>query len=193
MKKCPQCNSVYTFETAYCLNDGATLIEEKFFLPSEFSTDEEETVIKSQPINFPPKTIAETSVKSGSNLKKYTVFLFVGLFLGGTLVLGILVLIFSQLRSSNSEKPLENVHIASGKHNERNKTRKDSEFNGFVLSENANIRSAPNSAVLDALPQNDRLDIQERDGTWYRVICEHGVSGWMHGNMIRFDDDEVPF
>ncbi len=211
MKRCPQCNRVFEDNLAFCTDDGATLVEETFVLPSESSPteEEEETVIHHEPIKIEipdasptteqpfqpqPEKVIPVIVERPGNTGKYFLVLIIGLFLGGALVLGLLVLIYSQLRNpTNSNQPVENIQLSSGKHAERNKTRKDSEFNGFVLSESANIRSAPNGTVLDSLPNNDRLSIEERDGTWYRVICEHGVSGWMHGNTIRFNDNETPF
>jgi hypothetical protein len=213
MKRCPNCNRVFEDTLAFCTDDGETLVDESFVLPSDAVPDEpeEETIIRHDPIRIdiphPPKISAEqvnfqtqapgnvipVVIKKPGNTGKYFLFLIIGSIIGGGLVLGILVLLYSQLRNPNSNRPAENVQISGGKHDERNKTRKDSEFNGFVQSENANLRSAPNGTVLEALPQNDRLNIQERDGTWYRVTCEHGVSGWIHGNTIRFNDDETPF
>ena len=49
MKKCPQCNNVYTDETQFCLNDGAALVEENFAMPTETNV-EEDTIIRHDPI-----------------------------------------------------------------------------------------------------------------------------------------------
>lgn len=207
MKRCPQCNHVFEDTLDYCTEDGTALVDETFVLPSESLPDEteEETVINHQPItidipsvstmpanstNQIPVTeeVVPIIIEKRSNTGKYLLFLIVGLLLGG-----ILVLILFQLRNSRETKTTENIQILNGKHNQPNKTRNESEFNGFVLSENANIRSSPTGDVLDVLPKNDRLSILERDGAWYRVMCEHGVTGWMHGNTIRFDDDANTF
>lgn len=191
MKKCPQCNSVYTFETIYCLNDGTPLITENFPLPTESSLSEEETVIRNKPVTFNNQT--QTDSGNPSNFRKYAIILILGLAIGGVLVLGAVFFIVSRTKNSDAGKANETVQVSNEKHKERNKTRKDSEFNGFVLSENANLRSAPNSTVFETLPKNDRLGIIERDGVWYRVICEHGSAGWMHGNTIDWSPDAIPF
>lgn len=216
MKKCPQCNSVFEDNLIYCTEDGELLIEETFILPSESSANEteneteEETLIHHEPIKMDiptvsplpeetatqipqPEKVVPIIIEKPRNTAKYLMFWLIGLLFGAVLTVGILALFL--FRNSDSQKLTsnENVRISNGKHNEPNKTRKDSEFNGFVLSENANIRSAPDSSVLETLPQNDRLNILERDGVWYRVICEHGVGGWMHGNTIRFNDDAPTF
>lgn len=212
MKKCPQCSKVFEDSLAYCTDDGTDLIEDNFVLPSENSVEEleEQTLIHHEPIKIdipqplPPTpqvtyqipasgNVVPVIVEKKRNIWNYFLVLVIGLLLGSALVGGVFILILSQLRSSNTEKPSENVQISSGKHDLRNNTRKDSEFNGSVLSDSANIRSAPSSTVLDSLPRNDRLNILERDGAWYRVICEHGVAGWMHGNTIRFNDGETAF
>ncbi|MGC2236710.1 MAG: SH3 domain-containing protein [Pyrinomonadaceae bacterium] len=191
MKKCPQCNSVYTFETTYCLNDGALLIDENFSLPTQVSSGEEETVIRSRPATLNP--LPPTDSKKPSNLKKYILTLILGLVIGGILVFGAVVFIVSRMKSSDAGKAEGTIQVSNEKHKEKNKTRKDSEFNGFVLSENANLRSSPNSTVFEALPKNDRLSIIERDGVWYRVMCEHGAAGWMHGNTIDWSPGAIPF
>jgi hypothetical protein len=212
MKRCPQCNSVFNDTQDFCTSDGSTLVEEHFVLPSEASPadTEEETVVHHEPIRIeipntalpaetpenqlpPTARVVPVIIEKKRSPVNYFFVLMIGLILGGALVLGILALLLFQNRNSTSERPVENVQISSGKHTERNTTRKDAEFNGFVLSESANLRSAPGSAVLDSLPKNDRLEILERDDAWYRVVCEHGVAGWMHGNTIRFNDDAEPF
>ncbi len=67
----------------------------------------------------------------------------------------------------------------------------DEEFNGRVISLNAYVRAAPNrnSPEVDVLPIDDRLTITARNdpnGLWFHVVCEHGTSGWMHGNTIEY-------
>lgn len=195
MKKCPQCNSVYSFDTNFCLNDGVPLVEDSLQMPTQVFLAEEETVVNKKPIfTPPPPPIPKSEPKRSSGFGKSFLFLVVGLLLGGIVVLGILFAILSQMKKDESANTNVNVQtITYNKHSEPNKTRKDSEFNGFVLSENANLRSAPNSSSLEILPKDDRIEIIERDGVWYRVLCEHGSSGWMHGNTIRFNDDAIPF
>lgn len=67
----------------------------------------------------------------------------------------------------------------------------DEEFNGRVISMNAYVRSSPNrnAPESDILPIDDRLTITARNdpnGLWFHVVCEHGASGWMHGNTIEY-------
>lgn len=212
MKRCPQCNSVFEDTLIYCTQDGEILVEETFILPSESSINEteEETVIHHEPIKIDiptvsplpvetvtqipqPEKIVPIIIEKPRNTAKYLMFWLIGLLFGAVLTVGILVLFVFRNNDSQKTTTNENVQTSNAKHNEPNKTRKDSEFNGFVLSENANVRLAPSSSVLESLPKNDRLNILERDGAWYRVTCEHGVSGWMHGNTIRFNDDAAEF
>jgi hypothetical protein len=212
MKRCPQCNSVFDDRQDFCANDGSALIDEHFVLPSEASANdtEEETVVRHEPIRIeipntvlpaeapenqlpPTPQVIPVIIEKKRNPVSYFLVLMIGSILGGVLVLGILAFLLFQNRNSNPERPVENVQLPASKHAERNPTRNDAEFNGFVLSEAANIRSSPGSAVLDSLPKNDRLEILERDNAWYRVVCEHGIAGWMHGNTIRFNDDAAPF
>lgn len=211
MKRCPQCNKVFQDSIDFCLDDGTQLVEEAFVLPTENTIEtEEETIIHHEPIKIDirrnhhsevveipevtsqPNTVVPIIVEKEGNTGKYLLFLFVGLLLGGGLVIATLWFAYSRLSNSNNTQP-ETVQVSSGKHITPNKTRQDSEFNGFVLSENANIRSSAEGNILDTLPQNDRLNILERDNAWYRVVCEHGIGGWMHGNTIRFKDNENPF
>lgn len=67
----------------------------------------------------------------------------------------------------------------------------DDEFNGRVITLNAYVRSAPSksAAEVSILPKDDRIKIGERENAnspWYRVTCEHGTAGWMHGDTIEF-------
>ncbi|MET0754327.1 MAG: SH3 domain-containing protein [Pyrinomonadaceae bacterium] len=224
MKKCPQCSSVYADDTEYCLNDGQILISEVFPLPSEASPDDEEiTLIRTEPIvvdlsptnaptleyRTPPQNV-QAKAKTGS--KNYLVFLIIGLFLGGGLVLATLFLAKNFYRNNdannmkssttNTNQPSDNSQpkntnsqvnkqvTASAKHQEKTDV-SDEEFNGRVITLNAYIRSSPSrsSSEIDVLPVDDRLTITARDdenSPWYHVVCEHGVSGWMHGNTIEF-------
>lgn len=212
MKTCPKCNSVFTPDNTYCLNDGTVLVTEDFVLPSNFAPDEEETVVRSAPIvvdNFTPPPAPPDPVQNLTpsaprrSFLKYLLFLIVGLILGVALVLGALALIADRFGESSvninspvNTKPTATAPVVNEKHLARNKTRDDDEFNGLVDTESANIRSAPNSGVQDVLPKGDRIDIIERENAaspWYRVMCEHGVTGWMHGNTIKFLDDSEAY
>ena len=67
----------------------------------------------------------------------------------------------------------------------------DDEFNGRVITLNAYVRSAPSKTAtqIAVLPQDDRINIGTRESPnspWYKVVCEHGTSGWMHGDTIEF-------
>ena len=126
MKKCPQCNTVYTDETAFCLNDGTALAEDSFALPSEASSDEPETVIRSEPIVIdiagannalpPPPPAAATNypvmptenvvvvpaVAPAAATRNYALFLILGLLIGGGLVLATLLLSKNLYQTENS-------------------------------------------------------------------------------------------
>ena len=169
--------------------------------------------------NLPPTQNAIV-VERKSNSKFYALFLIVGLVLGGGLVLATLLAskIINRPAETNvsvqtktnenkagkqSEKTPENTNverdnevdkIADEIHSIRDATRLDEDFNGRVIVENANVRSAPsnNATQVDILPNGDRLTIERRaseTSPWYYVTCEHGVSGWMHGNTIEFTRD----
>lgn len=233
MKKCPQCNNVYTDETQYCLNDGAVLVEENFPLPTEIEP-EEDTIIRHDPIivDFARQNDVPTEafnyqtappnqptiiVERQRNTGKYLLFLIIGLLLGGGLVLATLWLTrnFNQAdnaanlknknqtekvilsnKTSNSQTNANaaqnnaNVIESNKLHDERT-TADDSEFNGRVITLNAYVRSAPskNASQITVLPKDDRITIGERENPnspWYQVTCEHGTSGWMHGDTIEF-------
>lgn len=220
MKKCPQCNSLFDDETRYCLNDGAALVEEILPLPSELSSDEEPTVVRSEPIvvdlsagetpaaeSLPPtQPISPVVVKKTSDSGTYIIVLVLGLILGGVLVLTALLLTQNFFRSGNSNKPeisavnsnqtakntnlLINQKISENLHHLKTGAG-DEEFNGRVIALNAFVRSSPakTSNSIDTLPVDDRINIQMRkhsNSPWYYIVCEHGTSGWMHGNTIEF-------
>ena len=143
--------------------------------------------------------------------KSPAIFLVLGLILGGGLVLATLLLARSFYRNNNSNS----VKITQTSDTNSNKTIKvsptetptdikeftkkhelrtdadDSEFNGRVIASNAYIRASPsrNAEETDVLPIDDRINIERRENEnspWYFVTCEHGTSGWMHGNTIEF-------
>ena len=169
--------------------------------------------------NLPPTQNAIV-VEQKSNSKFYALFLLVGLLLGGGLVLATLLaskLINRPAENTNVKvqtKPIENKtsptpennsntnserdnevdKIADELHTLKDPSKTDDDFNGRVIVENANVRSAPNNNAtqVDILPNGDRLTIERRASAtspWYYVVCEHGVSGWMHGNTIEFTKD----
>ena len=81
--------------------------------------------------------------------------------------------------------------IESAKKHETRTSADDEEFNGRVIASNAYVRASPsrNSDETDVLPVDDRINIERRENEnspWYFVTCEHGTSGWMHGNTIEF-------
>lgn len=204
--------------------------------------DDSETVIRSEPIviNFskpeetsepimidfsdvetvvhPPKqseelpqvTVIEKPVEKTSN---YALFLIIGLFIGGGLVLLTLFLARSFFSSdenvnagntapieravtvsnSNSNQNTANQAIqnAAAKHEKPNPTADVNLLNGSVIAVNAYVRALPNkdSAEIDVLPIGDRIQIEKRENDtspWYQIKCEHGTTGWMHGNTIQF-------
>ena len=139
------------------------------------------------------------------------VFLLFGLLLGGGLVLATLFAARSFLLKDNAntvkinqpaeinanqtvkvsptETPL-NISEMSKKHETRTSA-DDEEFNGRVIAVNAYVRASPSrsSDEIDVLPIDDRINIEKRENEnspWYYVTCEHGTSGWMHGNTIEF-------
>lgn len=167
--------------------------------------------------NLPP-TQSAIVVEKKSNSKFYALFLVVGLLLGGGLVLATLlaarfmnrpsdpanVLLQNNRRinrnasptpeNTNVERDNEVDKVADQLHTIKDPSKTDGDFNGRVIVENANVRSAPsnNAAQVDILPNGDRLTIERRaseTSPWYYVVCEHGISGWMHGNTIEFTRD----
>ena len=224
MKKCPQCNNVYTDETQFCLNDGAALVEENFQMPTETDA-EEDTIIRHDPIivdfartNAPteafnyqtaPPVQPTIIVERQRNTGKYLLFLIVGLLLGGGLVLATLFFARNSNQTDNTAKTNKNqtekVAIPNKNSNSSNNANSiesntlhsektladDDEFNGRVITLNAFVRSAPgkNAPQTDVLPKDDRINIGTRESPnspWYQVTCEHGTSGWMHGDTIEF-------
>ena len=154
-------------------------------------------------------------VEKTSNSKFYALFLLVGLLIGGTLVLVTLlaarfinrpsetdVSIQTKTNENRNQKSPENINaerdtevdkVADEIHQKRDADKPDEDFNGRVIVANANVRAAPrsNAKQIDILPVDDRIEIQRREKSaspWYYVTCEHGISGWMHGNTIEFTD-----
>ncbi|MBA4122483.1 MAG: SH3 domain-containing protein [Acidobacteria bacterium] len=228
MKKCPQCNTVYSDEVVYCLKDGAVLIEETFSLSSTSGSIEEETVIRHEPIivdfgaseetpgqttyQVPPtpENIIVIPARTTSNTGRYALFFTLGLLIGGGLVLATILLSrtlyqnenTNSVKTNQTEKSVKIIPTAenknenkvgetvSGKHDKATSA-SDEDFNGRVIVTNARVRSSPSadSSAVETLPMNDRLNIIRRENPnspWYEIECEHGTSGWMHGNTIEF-------
>ncbi|MDQ2747233.1 MAG: SH3 domain-containing protein [Acidobacteriota bacterium] len=88
--------------------------------------------------------------------------------------------------ASNNTNTFESNTI----HDERTSA-DDNDFNGRVITLNAYVRAAPSKTAsqIAILPKDDRLKIGMRESPnspWYQVVCEHGTSGWMHGDTIEF-------
>ena len=146
--------------------------------------------------------IIQPSPQKSSNTGKYAIFLITGLLIGGGLVLAAIFLSNGLFKTGNvnanrivasantKQIKLPDSNPAS-RHLEANKIVDADELNGRVIALNAYLRSAAgkDSAIIDTLPMDDRLKIGDRENEnspWYQVTCEHGASGWMHGNMIEF-------
>lgn len=79
---------------------------------------------------------------------------------------------------------------ANAKHDGQTAT-DDEEFNGRVIARNAYVRASASKsgAQTDVLPLDDRINIERRENEsspWFYVSCEHGTSGWMHGDTIEY-------
>ncbi len=159
-----------------------------------------------------PTVQAPIVIEKTSNSKFYVLFLLIGLLLGGGLVLATLLaaryinrpaetnVSVQTKNGGNKNRKTENVNAerdtevdktADEIHRKKDVSRTDEDFNGRVIVENANVRSAPSvsASQVDVLPTDDRIIIERRESEispWYYVTCEHGISGWMHGNTIEF-------
>jgi len=159
-----------------------------------------------QPVQ--PPVVETIVVEKPRNAGKYVFFLILGLILGGGMVLAavLLAMFYFQTRTQNANTANRNATVnqspspkntptaptvtASSKHQESTDA-SDDEFNGRVIAQNAYVRYSPSrdAMQIDVLPVNDRINIEERESDsspWYRVTCEHGTSGWMHGNTIEY-------
>lgn len=96
-------------------------------------------------------------------------------------------------KPSSPPKRTAPVTLDPNVHAERNLGADESTLNARVIVSNAAVRSAAgkSSKQIAVLPRGDRLRIIERRSpvsAWYRVECEHGIEGWMHGNSIEYVD-----
>lgn len=57
-----------------------------------------------------------------------------------------------------------------------------------VVVDNANLRTGPGlgNSVLLQVSRNNRLVVEKRDGSWYRVIAPTGERAWISGEVIQF-------
>ncbi|MBS1793153.1 MAG: SH3 domain-containing protein [Acidobacteria bacterium] len=152
-------------------------------------------------VNVVPPVVVEEPSRTGRGC----LLLGLGIVLGGLLVLGAVLLgVFWYQKTQTNTNAARNAPAnnsptpkatptsveASAVHSKRTDA-PDDKFNGRVITINAFVRTSPNrnAKEIDILPVDDRLDIKERENDnspWYRVTCEHGTSGWMHGNTIEF-------
>ena len=192
--------------------EAETIIRrEPFVVDFTSAPTQAETVEMSYAAPVSPQPII---VEKTSSSKFYVLFLLVGLLLGGGLVLATMLAarvinrpdeanaaaVQAKTPDAKIQKTPENVNaerdnevdkIADQLHQKRDESKTDSDFNGRVIVENANVRSAPrnNASQVDILPNGDRIEIERRENAnspWFYVVCEHGISGWMHGNTIEF-------
>lgn len=162
--------------------------------------------------DLPPALPAQPIiVEKTSRSKFYALFLLVGLLIGGGLVLATLLAARYMNRQSETNvsvqtKAVENKNqktpqpverdneidkLADELHSKRDASKTDEDFNGRVIVSNANVRAAPSASAsqIDILPNGDRITIERRESAsspWFYVTCEHGISGWMHGNTIEY-------
>lgn len=118
MKRCPQCNRVFEDDKVFCTQDGSSLVNEAFSLPSDFAPedfddDEQQTIIRkpqkridiSKPKVAPQpdlpqiqpevsqyapdhNSIPPKTSPQKSGCLKYSIILFVGLLIGSAIALG---------------------------------------------------------------------------------------------------------
>lgn len=231
MKRCPQCNTVFEDGMIYCKEDGTTLVNEPLPLPSDFTPEdnnaEERTVIRNEPftVNIPPPQIPEQQPpinqvqppvnpyspqvkmpEANRGCFKYSMFLLIGLILGGGIALGIVGFGFYYMKDSVVENRDSNIEEASektpanksdetldDKHSKESSSADASILNGRIIKSGAILRSLPNSNAdkIDTLPTDDRIEILQRKSStsrWYEVECEHGSHGWIDGNSIEFTE-----
>lgn len=73
--------------------------------------------------------------------------------------------------------------------NARDKTKKGS-YNARVKAKQAMMRTGPSisSKEIGTIDYGEKLRIIRKSGQWYQIICEHGVTGWMHEKNIETTD-----
>ncbi len=152
----------------------------------------------------------KASPKESRGCLTYGFILLIGLFLGGTVVLGVFGLGYYYMNSISNQN--EDSKIAEktektpktetkktskktppAKHTEKNTDIDASKLNGQIIKSRSVLRSLPNSKSkrIDSLPRNDRIQILRRKNStskWYEVECEHGSKGWIDGYSIKFTE-----
>lgn len=180
--------------------------------PIVINLEENEQIPHHIQVEPPAENVIVVPANNDSSNKKYVLFLLIGLLIGGFLVLAALMFSrgffkndkaavsvaenkeISETENLNTAVDNENtIPIASDKHSETNTAIDESALNGRVITLNAHVRYAPdaNAEEIEVLPENDRIKIIRRENPkspWYKVECEHGTNGWMHGNTIEFTD-----
>ncbi len=60
-----------------------------------------------------------------------------------------------------------------------------------VVVETANLREKANSdsRILELLSANDKVEILEKDGDWYKVKAK-GITGYLRNDLIKLDDEQ---
>ena len=157
------------------------------------------------PLNTAPQNV-ETHVSPAPTAKKggcakYVIVLLIGLIFGGILVgaagIGVYLYLESEKQKRQEivqrEKELQKKEerLNRGPHEGRGTEVAESSLNGRVIKRSAVLRKSPRNSGerVAELPRNDRLHIIRRRAStsaWYRVKCEHGSTGWMHGNSIAY-------
>lgn len=159
---------------------------------------------------IPPFSMPNQTAKKSSG--NYAVPLVIGLLLGGVVAAAAFFIIKSldeksvavavnsnASRNETSKNSSVNEENDNSKRNEKstntnfagNVREENEKYNGRVIMINAYIRSAPDvyANELETIPLDERINIGKRESPnspWYRVTCQHGTSGWMHGNTIEF-------
>ncbi len=163
------------------------------------------------PNHYPNPPVETVIIEKPAKRRNPAIFLVLGTLFGGVLVLATLLVARNFYQNDNREQikitppadanfnetvkvsptetPLD-IKESARKHEARTNA-DDDEFNGRVIAANAYLRASPsrNADEIDVLPVDDRINIERRENEkspWYYVTCEHGASGWMHGNTIEF-------
>jgi len=202
-------------EDTFSLPPASDSIEEETVIRHEpiivdFGASEETPGQTTYQVPPTPENIIVIPARTTSNTGRYALFFTLGLLIGGGLVLATILLSrtlyqnenTNSVKTNQTEKSVKTIPTAenknenkvgetvSGKHDKATSA-SDEDFNGRVIVTNARVRSSPSadSSAVETLPMNDRLNIIRRENPnspWYEIECEHGTSGWMHGNTIEF-------
>lgn len=58
-----------------------------------------------------------------------------------------------------------------------------------LITENAELRQSPNGTVIETLPVGASVEVIRQKGAWF-YVNSGGTKGWLHGNAIRYDNQE---